>query len=359
MNVVFIVRTAQGGMLSHIKTLAGGLKDKGYKICVIGDIDDNTKKLFELQGIDVYRVVFNNETNMVALLKCVRKIRRHLKKIKPDVIHMHGFIAAFVGRLACGARNKNIVVTIHNYMPKGRTSRILMMMERLLMRKTKAYIAVSNALRRYMTEVIGINDDKIVTIYNGIEDIMLKDNNDTQSGETVIVSMIRLIPAKGVEYLIKAMTYVNEKVKNSILYILGDGPYKSFYEKLIDDLNLDNVKLLGYRNDAKEILSEADLFVLPSLSEGLPVSCIEAMCEKKPVVATSVGGVPEEIIDGENGILVKAGDAKALASAIIAVVSDKNKALLYGQRGYERYKKLFSSDTMIDSTSKLYKKITS
>ena len=116
----------------------------------------------------------------------------------------------------------------------------------------------------------------------------------------------------------------------------------------------ENVKFLGLRQDVPELLQELDIFVLPSLSEGLPLSVLEAMAAGKPVVATDVGGIREAVIDEHTGFLVPAEDPQALSEKILCLLRDRELASRFGEAGRKRVEQVFSLKTMIKGYEELY-----
>ena len=127
--------------------------------------------------------------------------------------------------------------------------------------------------------------------------------------------------------------------------IVGDGPERQSIDGLIESAGLrDRVELLGERDDVRDVLSHADLFVLSSRSEAMPMSILEAMAAGLPVVASNVGGVPEVVVDDQTGLLVPPGNAAALASAIERLLGDRELRIEFGARGLERARTTFSLD---------------
>lgn len=362
MKVVHIVRTSHGGMLSHVKILLSWLVKNGYEIVLIGDFDGDVKEWFEDKGIKVYSIVFNNDSNIFSLVRSAMRIASILRKERPDLVHMHGYIASIVGRLACITIKVPSVVTIHNYIPDNPTmKKLFAVMEKLFSKRTGAYIAVADALKLHVIKQVGIPEDKIRTIYNGIP--YNSDGDDKEGvndlflpkGVKRVISIVRLIPQKGVEYFIKVADDILKVRKNVEFIILGDGPQRERLERLIKELNReDSIKLLGYRNDVDVLLRSSDVFVLPSFSEGMPVSIIEAMRAGKPVVATDVGGISEEVIDGVTGLLIKPGDVLGLKDAILRFLDDEEYARMCGEKGFEVYCDRFSAERMCAETENVY-----
>jgi len=161
----------------------------------------------------------------------------------------------------------------------------------------------------------------------------------------------RLGQEKGHQHLLKAATLVPQ----ATFVIAGEGPLRESLEAQAKQLGIDGrVKFLGHREDIQDLLAICDVFVLPSLSEGLPVSVLEAMAASKPVVASAVGGNKEVVIHGETGLLVPPADPTALATAIQSILSDPGFAARLAAAGNERVQKQFSAETMVGKITQIY-----
>jgi glycosyltransferase involved in cell wall biosynthesis len=168
-----------------------------------------------------------------------------------------------------------------------------------------------------------------------------------------------LIPIKGVTYLLDAMAEVVQRHPNSLLVLAGKGDERGGEEiklkEQVENLRLDdNVRFLGWRSDVDAIMGCFDIFVLPSLNEGMGRVLVEAMAAGLPIVASRVGGIPDLVKDGQNGLLVPAEDASALAKAISDLLSDKERRNRMGEAG----KKMclpYSAEAMVEQIDDLYK----
>jgi glycosyltransferase involved in cell wall biosynthesis len=164
----------------------------------------------------------------------------------------------------------------------------------------------------------------------------------------------RLDPQKGLGDLLEAAA----RVPDASFVVAGDGPDRERLGETARSLGLhDRVCFLGHRDDVPDLLRSCDVFVLPSLYEGFPLSVLEAMAAGKPVIATAVGGTPEAVSDGETGFLVPPGDPSALAAAIRAVLSDPVLARRLGSAGRERACRTFSAAEMVRHVVRLYEDI--
>ncbi len=200
----------------------------------------------------------------------------------------------------------------------------------------------------------------VKVIYNGINlDAFSKKKFDlsaylpkSQKKPFIIVSTGRLAKQKGFEYLISAAKWVIDKKPDTYFFIAGEGKLKSELQKQIKDFGIEkNFHLLGFHSNVSELLNAADLFVLPSLYEGMPNSLMEALAHGIPSISTRVNGVEELMIDGEHGYIVKSGDANALEEAIIKCIDDsdiKHK----GTKGAQHVISTFSIEKMVQKLEK-------
>jgi glycosyltransferase involved in cell wall biosynthesis len=361
MKVMHLVRTASGGMLSHVKTLLDGIDKTVFSISIIGDFDEEAVKEFEDMGVVVYKVSFSNNSSIRGLIESVISVVKIIKKEEPNILHMHGYVAATIGKLAAIFCRINVkIVTLHNFLPqntqKSFKSKVFKMMRKFFISGMNYYIAVSKALEDYARKEFNLKGDNILTIYNGIKPLK-RPKIEQPADKKQIICIARFIQSKGIEYYIKAADLILQKRDDVEFLIVGDGPEENKLKAMVNSMSLkfqENIKFLGFRNDVEILLEKAYLFVLPSFSEGLPVSCIEAMRAGRAVVATNVGGIPEEIRDGINGTLVAPGKEDKLAKAILAYLDDEAKTKEFGQNGYKLYKELFSADKMCEEVQKIY-----
>jgi glycosyltransferase involved in cell wall biosynthesis len=162
---------------------------------------------------------------------------------------------------------------------------------------------------------------------------------------------------KGHEYLIRATPEILKQHPGATIVIVGDGEERQILKKLTESLGVaGTVQFTGHREDVASLIAGMDLFVLPSLNEGMGRVLVMAMALGKPIVATSVGGVPELLGHGEAGVLVPAADPKALADAVAALLRDPERARRLGEAGRRRAP-LYSAHVMVESLERLYREI--
>lgn len=228
-----------------------------------------------------------------------------------------------------------------------------------LLKNFNRIVAVSKDVKNILSKS-GLREDKLCLIDNGIDIARFSNAHDTGKIKDdlgiprrshVIGTVGRLTEEKGHIHLINAAKSVLDKFPDSYFIIVGDGPLR---DSLAEASGTDHIIFTGTRNDIPELYSMMDVFVLPSLNEGLPMVLLEAMVSKKPVVASSVGAIPTLISHGENGLLVNKGDSHQLAGEILKLLEDHELRVCIGERGYEMVLANYSSGKMADHYLELY-----
>jgi glycosyltransferase involved in cell wall biosynthesis len=224
-------------------------------------------------------------------------------------------------------------------------------------------ICVSEATKKFSVEKRGISAAKLITIPYGVDlakyrlDKNSKKKTDLalKANDIVVGTVARLHPQKGHQYLITAAAEVVERYPNVRFVFVGDGILRAELERLVDNLKLkDKILFLGFRHDVDELLHTFDIFVLPSLYEGLPNVVLEAMACGKPVIATAVDGSPEAITDGVSGILVPPKDSDALSKAILHLLENKKMRVEMGKKSRKKVTDYFSLEKQMQQFQILY-----
>jgi glycosyltransferase involved in cell wall biosynthesis len=289
---------------------------------------------------------------------------RLLRRERVDVLHAHTFghnaWATVLGRLAgVGV----VVAHEHNWAFAGRPLRPFVD-RRLIARGSDAIIVVSEDARRKMIEVERIPPDRLVVLPNGVP-AMPPGNGHAVRAELAIgrhdpvigvVCVMR--PEKAVGSLVRAAALLLPEVPRLRVVVAGDGPDRPAVQALARELDVaDRVHLLGDRMDVPDILAALDVAVLCSDYEGIPLALLEYMDAARPIVATRVGGIPELIEDGVDGLLVPPRDPPALAEAILALLRDPERAAAMGARARERCRREFSVDASVERLQELYERL--
>ncbi|MGH2874087.1 MAG: glycosyltransferase [Solirubrobacteraceae bacterium] len=279
---------------------------------------------------------------------------------KVDVLHAHMPRASIPGALLARLARVPVVVSHeHGSTLAGRRLRPLLDREAVA-RLSNVIVAVSEWDRRNLIEHARVPPDAIRVIYNGI-DRPLKPGGDRSSGlrpsdDTPLIGAVgRLYHEKDYPNLIRAVALLVARGRAVRCVIVGDGPCEAQLRALIAELHLtEAVQLTGRREDVSAIVGDLDVAVLSSIWEGIPLAGLEYMAAAAPIVATAVGGLPEMIRDGTDGLLVAPGSPEALADGIAGLLDDRALARRLGESARARQRLEFELDTVVDRLQALY-----
>lgn len=210
---------------------------------------------------------------------------------------------------------------------------------------------------------LGANPNKVVVLPNGVDLNLFYPSNELRPAEDrferlTVVYVGRISAAKGVFVMLGAAKKLSDKYGDRFSFLFaGDGPDRTIMQDFIQNAKLSNVTLLGHVNNVRELLTNSDLFVLPSLYEGLPLSLLEAMACKIPVVVTSVGDIPALINNGQNGVLVPPRDVGSLVHALEKLADDDSYRKKLAENAYEIIKKNYSLERMVNQLKEVYQSL--
>lgn len=272
---------------------------------------------------------------------CARSLQAALRRHRVAVAHSHEFTMAVYGAWASRRAGIPHVITMHGSpYYAGRLRRRLAL--RAAMAISGQRVAVSARLAGQLSCDLGIHRSRITIIPNGVprvkpEPTTLREELGLQPGDRLLVSVGNLYPVKGQCHLIDALALLVRSHPMLHVAIAGRGELKETLSARAHDRGVaDRVHLLGLRSDIAAVLSAADIFVLPSLSEGLPLALLEAMFAGCPIVASDVGEVGTALACGDAGVLVRAGNTAALAAALDGLLRNPNQARELGARAAQR-----------------------
>jgi len=283
---------------------------------------------------------------------CARSLADGFRRHRIDLAHSHEFSMAVYGAWGSWLAGVHHVITMH-----GSRYYAARLRRRLAMRAAVALsgrtVAVSRPLAEHISEDLHIDRARIDTILNGVRaprptQSSLRAELRLERGDRLIVSVGNLYPVKGHQYLIEALNLLGPHHQDVHLAISGRGDTADTLIAQARSLGLTHrIHLLGLRSDVPAVLAAADMFVLPSLSEGLPLALLEAMFAGCPIVASDVGDVSVALAQGEAGILVAPGHAAALARALDLLLSDPARARQLGERARRRASAEFDVSQMV------------
>jgi glycosyltransferase involved in cell wall biosynthesis len=294
-------------------------------------------------------------------------IRRYLREVQPAIVHTFLLTASLYGRLAAMLEHVPIVIgTEVNIYERKRSHHILA--ERLLMNRTDRVIVSARSVREFYVRQIHADPAKIDVIYNAVGWGMLQPSELPGTRASMRASLglgadvklagviARLTEQKGHRFLFEALAA--PALADVHLLVVGDGDLRNSLRAEAARLGVvSRVHFLGARRDLGDLLAAIDVFAMPSLWEGLPLSLILAMGAGLPVVATAVAGIPEVVAPGETGWLVPPGDAPALVRALSEVFGDRDRAASIGRAAREWVRPRFGVDEYINAVTGLYDRL--
>ncbi len=313
-------------------------------------------------GVEVYAIGKRPGHDLPAFVRLVRTLRR----LRPALMHSRNW-AAFDAIPA--ARLAGVPFVVHGEHgreaadPLGR-SRRRNGARRTLAPLVSRFVTVSDDLRDWLVDFVGIPSHKVVTIRNGVdlsrfghlERHPARLRLGLATDAVVIGTVGRLDPVKDQAALVRAFAAVASNHPGAYLVLAGDGPCRGALGQLVEELGVaPRVRLLGDRTDVPAVLAAMDVFVLPSIAEGISNTILEAMASGLPVIATRVGGSPELIEDGVVGTLVPPQDPAALAAALAVYLDDSEMRAVRGKAARTRAAERFGLDRMCDAYAELYR----
>lgn len=337
-----------GGMEQFVLRMASEQQARGHRVRVLSLRGGPLQSEARSRGLDTTVLGEGGKASRLA------ETLRFYSRFRPHVAHAHNPGALPYALLArpFGAR---VVMTRHGQLADWQPGP-------LEQRCTDAVVAVSGAAAETLRERRPEFTDRLSVILNGVQfEEAARPRSAVRKAlgvdGVVGVTVARLDRLKGHDVLLKAQARLPERLPLTLL-IAGDGPERARLEALRDELRLgDRVRFLGYRTDVPDLLAASDLFVLPSRTEGLPLSVLEAMSHGLPTIATPVGGVPEALNHEECGVLIPVDDVHRLAAALEALGSDAARRSRLGEAAQARVRRHFSFDAMTDQYEALYRRL--
>ena len=334
------------GIALTVENLYNTLDPHQYRLSVIflrgdGPVGDAFRKL----GIDVRTIDWRGGRGDIA---GALRFARALRLMKPSIVHLHagGLSPRFVSKAAAGAR---VIVHYHSLEEESRTDK--------RRRATRTPIAADLVIANSEATARSVSRGEPLVVYPGVN--ALRKILRRTAGDTIVVgAAARLVPVKGISYLIEALALLAGHSPAIRLEIAGHGPEQLKLEAAAAREGVaDRVKFLGWVDDVASTLDKWDIVALPSLAEGLGIAALEAMARGIPVVATEVGGLTEVIADGTTGFLVPAKDPQALADRISQLAKDRALREKIGAAARERVKERFSVERESQAIQSAYQSL--
>jgi glycosyltransferase involved in cell wall biosynthesis len=371
-KLLFVIDNLEfGGGERVFAQIINGLSPEQYEICLASNPGGGLYQSLINKDVCCIPLDFSKRANPALIFKLIKIIKD--KKI--DIVHGQGaraeFYARITARLAGGTKYvSTIAMPVEGYDVGILRKSIYLLFDRATERYVDKVIVVSDILKRALINRHGISSDKVIRIYNGIEishydpDMMdsrsveIRDRLGVKKDAILVGAIGRLVWQKGFEFLIRCLQQVVKAHREIKVIFVGDGPLRSNLEELSLSLEVKGITIFtGFRSDIKDLLSAVDIVVVPSLREGFPMVTLEAMAMAKPIIATTIDGIMEQISDGVEGLLVPPKDSVALATAINKMIENTELAHSLGSAARKRLEREFTVEKMIDETEEVYRSL--
>jgi glycosyltransferase involved in cell wall biosynthesis len=361
MNILYLTNHLNiGGITSYVLALTKGFRQKGYKVYIASSGGELLLRFVEEKATYVHIPIRTKSEISPKIIISFSKLAGFIKKNSIDIVHSHSRTTQVLGALLANWAGIVHVSTCHGFFKK-RLSR------RLFPCWGDRVIAISEAVKEHLVKDFCVSEEKISVIRHGIDvheyrvastEHRAEIKRKIGLGEGPVVGIVaRLSEEKGHVYLIEAIKKTAEQIPNVQLLIVGEGRMKEKILNLTKGLGLEKrIFFLSSVLNTQEVLSAMDVFVLPSLKEGLGLSLIEAMACGLAVIGSDIGGIKSLIEHRYNGLLVKPADSQGLADAILELLSNPQEMKALGSKGEFFISENFREEKMILETEDVYRK---
>lgn len=340
------------GAETMCENLTYELIKRGHEVIVVSLFDFHSPITERLEQQNVTLIYLHK--NIGLDLPVIKEIRKVLKDYRPDIVHTHRYLLKYVAAAAVGIKIKGFVHTLHSIAQKENLNKDRMINGFLFKLKRFQPVALSPLVQKTINEVYKLPKNKIPVVYNGVTMDSLNTARGYTLGERInIIHVGRYTDVKNHLALMQAIVDLHHNEPRVVLHLFGDGELKSEIDNFItthkaDDYIIDN----GLSDNIQQKLLEADIFVLPSKYEGIPMTIIEAMRSGLPIVASHVGGIPDMIDNGKDGLLCGT-DKESIEACLEKVISDNRLREQIGKSALKKAE-MFSAAKMAEEYERIY-----
>lgn len=344
-----------GGMERHVQMLIEGLLLQQFRVSALCPFESRFTTALRAAGCPVHIAMLEEALQWRSLLTATELIRRQ----QVDVVHSHLFNATFLTSLAGSLMGVPAAITIHgmNLSPE----------EAALARLTGAHLITVCTAANTMGLAMGLPEEQVSLIPNGVDTQYFRPEVDGTAfrqrlklpdGAPLVGMVARLSREKGPDQFVRAAAQMAVARRDVHFVLVGEGPMRPELTREVNTLGLaKRFHLLGLATDTRGIYPALDVVCLPSRMEGQPLTLLEAMAAARPVVATSVGGIPELVQMGETGWLVAQGDTKSLGEQVLWLLENPERAREMGQAGRQRVVENFEIRKQTAAVARLFRRL--
>jgi glycosyltransferase involved in cell wall biosynthesis len=342
------------GSEAHLLQLLPDLRERGFDVRFLMLHEDEPgawefADALRERGVPLDDVKLRGDVDPIAF----GEVASYLARTKPRILHTHLVHSDVYGQLAGSLTRIPLRLSTKHGFNEFREGRWFAFADRSVGSLAHVHIAISQGLAHYLAETEGFDEDAFEIVHYGIA--ASEPASRYTGGEPRLLCIGRLIPIKGHLVLFRALAEARQRVPGATLDIAGRGPLEPALKAYVRELGLeDAVRFLGFVSPVQRAIEDAAIVVVPSLGEGFGMVALEAMERSRPVIASSVGGLPEIVAHGETGLVVPPSDADALADAIAALAGDLGRSSAMGDAARARALAEFTPDRCAERVEALY-----
>ncbi|WP_436629420.1 glycosyltransferase family 4 protein [Latilactobacillus sakei] len=361
MKILYVItRSTWGGAQAHLYEL---IKDRASKkddvFLLVGEEGELADRVRKINSVNVkVDKILVRQLSPIKDLMSIYKIKSYIKKINPDIVHLHSSKAGAIGRIAAIGMPCKVIFTAHGWAFTEGINKV----------KRNVYIFIEKMLAKHTDEIICVSEydyklakkENVIkkginakVIQNGVEEILNVESTKVNI-PPVITMTARFDTQKNQNLLLEALSKLELPF---VVNLIGDGPLRAECEEIVKNNGMEEkVNFLGFQRDVTSFLKETDIFVLISNYEGLPISIIEAMSCSLPIIASRVGGIPELIDNNINGFCIE-NDAKKISQVFEMLITDSDLRVKMGKASYRKYVSGFRIETNLSNIETVYKEL--
>lgn len=349
----------KGGITSYLSSLTTGLIKKGHDIFIASSGGED-EGIFLNNNIKLIKIPIRTKKEIsFSVLFSYFILKRFLSKNNIDIIHAHTRVTQVLASFLSKKFRIPFVTTCHGFFnPRWHRKKFPCWGHKT--------IAISRQVKEHLISEFKLPEENISLVHNGVDMDKIKNLSREETDKLkeeigvgkeafIVGTAARFSSVKGLEYLVRALPEVLKAVSNVVLLLIGYGKEESKLRQIAKDLHIENkVIFFNPKKETQEYLCVMNIFVMPSIQEGLGISILEAQANKVPVIASNVGGIPDIIKDRETGILVKSRNETSIAKAILELIQDKGLYEKIRDNAYAGVNSKFTLEQMVTKTERVY-----
>jgi len=370
-SIVHIAQSEGAGVTDYIKMLIRGMDKNRYNVSIIGSYYyENERKYFEDNGCKLRTLAMERKINILKDLGCMLKLRRLIKALRPDILHVHSSKAGVIARIANIGLSSKVIYNAHGWSFNMKASNekkyFYACIERTLAKFTKVIVNISD--NEYETAIkVGIPTHKMIVIKNAIDTKIAYDKYNKLSifeelhipKDAYVIGICgRICKQKAPHIFIEVCSEITKRIPNAYFLMIGDGELKDDVMKLANKHHIDDkLRITGWTHEPQKYISILNIALLTSKWEGFGLVLLQYMLQQKPVIAAEVGGISEIVKHEQTGMLVHWNDVNNYVNNILRIKNDEALRCMITKNAYEMVTTQYNIEQLVKKHEELYDKV--